>query len=190
MLELLELLDTAMCMCVIMDWIVRGSSWAPQARTAALSPSHRLLGGTGLASGENTATTRIKVVWVTHVHFPSSLSRSLTGWLEYVLIVAGTAIVARNVQVVLTDNQRQQRKDEFTSPCDGDEQDVSGGQCPQDHCVLTRVLALVVGLAWAQQGGCDMPVASSGIHCGQMHQLIHYVGDDVILQFPSLSIVN
>jgi ribulose-bisphosphate carboxylase large chain len=27
-----------------------------------------------------------------------------------------------------------------------------------------------------------MPVAS-GIHCGQMHQLVHYLGDDVVLQF-------
>jgi ribulose-bisphosphate carboxylase large chain len=28
-----------------------------------------------------------------------------------------------------------------------------------------------------------VPVASGGIHCGQMHQLIHYLGDDVVLQF-------
>nr|YP_010330126.1 ribulose-1,5-bisphosphate carboxylase/oxygenase large subunit [Porphyridium aerugineum]Q09119.1 RecName: Full=Ribulose bisphosphate carboxylase large chain; Short=RuBisCO large subunit [Porphyridium aerugineum]UNJ17842.1 ribulose-1,5-bisphosphate carboxylase/oxygenase large subunit [Porphyridium aerugineum]CAB58236.1 ribulose bisphosphate carboxylase, large subunit [Porphyridium aerugineum] len=28
-----------------------------------------------------------------------------------------------------------------------------------------------------------MPVASGGIHCGQMHQLIDYLGDDVVLQF-------
>ena len=28
-----------------------------------------------------------------------------------------------------------------------------------------------------------MPVASGGIHCGQMHQLINYLGDDVVLQF-------
>ena len=28
-----------------------------------------------------------------------------------------------------------------------------------------------------------MPVASGGIHCGQMHQLIHYLGDDCVLQF-------
>ena len=27
------------------------------------------------------------------------------------------------------------------------------------------------------------PVASGGIHCGQMHQLIHYLGVDVIFQF-------
>ena len=28
-----------------------------------------------------------------------------------------------------------------------------------------------------------MPVASGGIHAGQMHQLLHYLGEDVILQF-------
>jgi ribulose-bisphosphate carboxylase large chain len=35
---------------------------------------------------------------------------------------------------------------------------------------------------WASLRKC-MPVASGGIHCGQMHQLIHYLGDDVVLQF-------
>ncbi|CAM9104123.1 unnamed protein product [Chrysoparadoxa australica] len=28
-----------------------------------------------------------------------------------------------------------------------------------------------------------VPVASGGIHCGQMHQLLYYLGDDVVLQF-------
>jgi ribulose-bisphosphate carboxylase large chain len=28
-----------------------------------------------------------------------------------------------------------------------------------------------------------MPVASGGIHAGQMHQLITYLGEDVVLQF-------
>ena len=28
-----------------------------------------------------------------------------------------------------------------------------------------------------------MPVASGGIHAGQMHQLMHYLGEDVVLQF-------
>ena len=27
------------------------------------------------------------------------------------------------------------------------------------------------------------PVASGGIHAGQMHQLLHYLGEDVVLQF-------
>ncbi len=35
---------------------------------------------------------------------------------------------------------------------------------------------------WASLPGV-MPVASGGIHAGQMHQLLHYLGDDVILQF-------
>jgi ribulose-bisphosphate carboxylase large chain len=28
-----------------------------------------------------------------------------------------------------------------------------------------------------------VPVASGGIHRGQMHQLVYYLGDDVVLQF-------
>jgi ribulose-bisphosphate carboxylase large chain len=35
---------------------------------------------------------------------------------------------------------------------------------------------------WASLGRV-MPVASGGIHAGQMHQLIHYLGEDVVLQF-------
>jgi ribulose-bisphosphate carboxylase large chain len=35
---------------------------------------------------------------------------------------------------------------------------------------------------WSQLPGV-MPVASGGIHAGQMHQLLHYLGEDVILQF-------
>jgi ribulose-bisphosphate carboxylase large chain len=35
---------------------------------------------------------------------------------------------------------------------------------------------------WAGLGGV-MPVASGGIHAGQMHQLLHYLGEDTILQF-------
>ncbi|MDL4815960.1 form I ribulose bisphosphate carboxylase large subunit [Actinomadura opuntiae] len=35
---------------------------------------------------------------------------------------------------------------------------------------------------WASLPGC-MPVASGGIHAGQMHQLLHYLGEDSILQF-------
>jgi ribulose-bisphosphate carboxylase large chain len=35
---------------------------------------------------------------------------------------------------------------------------------------------------WASLRKC-VPVASGGIHCGQMHQLIEYLGDDVVLQF-------
>jgi ribulose-bisphosphate carboxylase large chain len=35
---------------------------------------------------------------------------------------------------------------------------------------------------WAALRKC-VPVASGGIHCGQMHQLLDYLGDDVVLQF-------
>ena len=35
---------------------------------------------------------------------------------------------------------------------------------------------------WASLRKC-VPVASGGIHCGQMHQLIHYLGDDCVMQF-------
>jgi len=35
---------------------------------------------------------------------------------------------------------------------------------------------------WASLNKC-MPVASGGIHAGQMHQLLDYLGEDVILQF-------
>eukprot|EP00540_Astrosyne_radiata_P007401 CAMPEP_0116836416 /NCGR_PEP_ID=MMETSP0418-20121206/8085_1 /TAXON_ID=1158023 /ORGANISM="Astrosyne radiata, Strain 13vi08-1A" /LENGTH=442 /DNA_ID=CAMNT_0004466185 /DNA_START=158 /DNA_END=1483 /DNA_ORIENTATION=- len=41
---------------------------------------------------------------------------------------------------------------------------------------------LFFDMPWASLRKC-MPVASGGIHCGQMHQLVHYLGDDVILQF-------
>jgi ribulose-bisphosphate carboxylase large chain len=35
---------------------------------------------------------------------------------------------------------------------------------------------------WASMPGV-MPVASGGIHAGQMHQLLEYLGEDVVLQF-------
>jgi ribulose-bisphosphate carboxylase large chain len=35
---------------------------------------------------------------------------------------------------------------------------------------------------WVRTPGL-MPVASGGIHAGQMHQLLHYLGEDVVLQF-------
>src|SRR5512146_1784419 len=35
---------------------------------------------------------------------------------------------------------------------------------------------------WASVPG-TMPVASGGIHAGQVHQLLHYLGEDVVLQF-------
>src|SRR3954452_21926474 len=41
--------------------------------------------------------------------------------------------------------------------------------------------------AWQSMPGV-MPVASGGIHAGQMHQLLHYLGEDVVLQFGGGSI--
>jgi ribulose-bisphosphate carboxylase large chain len=35
---------------------------------------------------------------------------------------------------------------------------------------------------WAALRKC-LPVASGGIHCGQMHQLLYYLGDDCVMQF-------
>ncbi len=40
---------------------------------------------------------------------------------------------------------------------------------------------------WASMPGV-MPVASGGIHAGQMHQLLHYLGEYVVLQFGGGSI--
>ena len=43
-------------------------------------------------------------------------------------------------------------------------------------------LGLYFDQDWASMPGV-MPVASGGIHAGQMHQLLHYLGEDSILQF-------
>jgi len=47
-------------------------------------------------------------------------------------------------------------------------------------------VALENGIFFEQQWASlnkMMPVASGGIHAGQMHQLLHYLGEDVVLQF-------
>jgi ribulose-bisphosphate carboxylase large chain len=52
----------------------------------------------------------------------------------------------------------------------------------EDH----NPMALENGLFFEQDWGSlrkTMPVASGGIHAGQMHQLLHYLGEDVVLQF-------
>jgi ribulose-bisphosphate carboxylase large chain len=56
-----------------------------------------------------------------------------------------------------------------------------------DTCRLSKVPAdpargLYFDQDWGSMPGV-MPVASGGIHAGQMHQLLHYLGEDVILQF-------
>jgi ribulose-bisphosphate carboxylase large chain len=45
-----------------------------------------------------------------------------------------------------------------------------------------RSLGLYYEQDWASMPGV-MPVASGGIHAGQMHQLLHHLGEDVVLQF-------
>jgi ribulose-bisphosphate carboxylase large chain len=47
---------------------------------------------------------------------------------------------------------------------------------------VNLVQGLFFAQDWAALAKC-FPVASGGIHCGQMHQLIHYLGDDCVLQF-------
>jgi ribulose-bisphosphate carboxylase large chain len=51
-----------------------------------------------------------------------------------------------------------------------------------DHVAADPVKGLYFEQDWASLPGV-MPVASGGIHAGQMHQLLHYLGEDVILQF-------
>merc|ERR1719254_199496 len=41
---------------------------------------------------------------------------------------------------------------------------------------------LFLGQEWCSLRKC-LPVASGGIHCGQMHQLVYYLGVDVVFQF-------
>ncbi|MGQ0837223.1 form I ribulose bisphosphate carboxylase large subunit [Actinokineospora sp.] len=51
-----------------------------------------------------------------------------------------------------------------------------------DHVAADPVKGLYFDQEWASMPGV-MPVASGGIHAGQMHQLLHHLGEDVILQF-------
>ena len=52
----------------------------------------------------------------------------------------------------------------------------------ETHLDVNLPYGIFFEMSWASLRKC-MPVASGGIHCGQMHQLVHYLGDDVILQF-------
>ncbi len=45
-----------------------------------------------------------------------------------------------------------------------------------------RSIGIFFDMDWASLRKC-MPVASGGIHCGQMHQLTYLLGEDVVLQF-------
>ncbi|MBW8484807.1 form I ribulose bisphosphate carboxylase large subunit [Actinomadura parmotrematis] len=52
----------------------------------------------------------------------------------------------------------------------------------KDRIEADPVKGLYFDQDWASTPGC-MPVASGGIHAGQMHQLLHYLDEDVVLQF-------
>ena len=54
--------------------------------------------------------------------------------------------------------------------------------CRARHSEASPELGLFFEQDWASMPGV-MPVASGGIHAGQMHQLLHYLGEDSILQF-------
>src|SRR5581483_6925651 len=51
-----------------------------------------------------------------------------------------------------------------------------------DHVPADPSHGLYFDQDWASLPGV-MPVASGGIHAGQMHQLLHYLGEDCVLQF-------
>src|SRR5262245_46334222 len=51
-----------------------------------------------------------------------------------------------------------------------------------DHVPADPLKGLYFVQDWASLPGV-MPVASGGIHAGQMHQLLHLLGEDVVLQF-------
>jgi ribulose-bisphosphate carboxylase large chain len=51
-----------------------------------------------------------------------------------------------------------------------------------DHVTADPVKGLYFDQDWASMPGV-MPVASGGIHAGQIHQLLGYLGEDVVLQF-------
>jgi ribulose-bisphosphate carboxylase large chain len=51
-----------------------------------------------------------------------------------------------------------------------------------DFVPVNPVHGIFFDQSWASMPGV-MPVASGGIHAGQMHQLLHYLGEDVVLQF-------
>jgi ribulose-bisphosphate carboxylase large chain len=51
-----------------------------------------------------------------------------------------------------------------------------------DHITADPLQGLFFDQDWASLPAV-MPVASGGIHAGQMHQLVHHLGEDVVLQF-------
>ncbi len=54
--------------------------------------------------------------------------------------------------------------------------------CRQPYNTANPATGLYFDQDWAALPGV-MPVASGGIHAGQMHQLLHHLGEDCVLQF-------
>jgi ribulose-bisphosphate carboxylase large chain len=54
--------------------------------------------------------------------------------------------------------------------------------CRENHVMKNLQHGIFFDQPWASLKKL-MPVASGGIHAGQMHQLLTYLGDDVVLQF-------
>ena len=52
----------------------------------------------------------------------------------------------------------------------------------QTKLTINLPQGLFFDMDWASLRKC-VPVASGGIHCGQLHQLLYYLGDDVVMQF-------
>jgi ribulose-bisphosphate carboxylase large chain len=52
----------------------------------------------------------------------------------------------------------------------------------EDHIAQNLEHGIFFDQDWASLNKV-MPVASGGIHAGQMHQLLHYLGEDVVMQF-------
>ncbi|MGH2706623.1 MAG: ribulose-bisphosphate carboxylase large subunit [Actinomycetota bacterium] len=55
-------------------------------------------------------------------------------------------------------------------------------RCLEDYNKKDPRIGFYFDQDWVHLPGV-MPVASGGIHAGQMHQLLHYLGEDVVLQF-------
>jgi ribulose-bisphosphate carboxylase large chain len=54
--------------------------------------------------------------------------------------------------------------------------------CRERHLEPNPETGIIFEQDWASLAPV-MPVASGGIHAGQMHQLLQYLGEDVVLQF-------
>jgi ribulose-bisphosphate carboxylase large chain len=67
---------------------------------------------------------------------------------------------------------------------EGDPRTIKGyyDTCREPFTPRDPSIGLYFDQDWAHLPGV-MPVASGGIHAGQMHQLLHYLGEDVVLQF-------